>query len=789
MEDNSNETMAEIDPELLEQLHYGEAGVNPISGNYSRTDIDMSIGTPNFRMNISRTYNSRNVKLEDISEYFPSKWTFSFEGKIDHTDKKIKLPGGSQIQFKNDYDTYKILYSRHELKRLPDGTFEVKTPEKLIYRFSEATIEDTRLISRLIEIRDKNGNKITLDLGNDGKIQRINDNCTGRYYTLEYTERTRYIEFIREYLSNGTPTGQIIEYRYHQNGFSAISPGGKVISYTCAGGYSLLSEVKDSNNKTIEKITFGVSNFDRDKVTTITDSCGNTKTYSYSYINNQTTITDSNQRNIIKKYKGFNIIESQDPEGKVTKAEYTEETHKIKQQMHFAGRGIKAVELNKKIYVIGGPNGVVEEYDPIKDTFTLKASMSIPRQNLGVAALNNKIYAIGGHNNPYAVEEYDPINNTWTAKSNMTTYRNCPGVVSLNNRIYVIGGDQVGNNVEEYDPEHDTWTTKTAMPTIRSGFTVSALNGKIYVMGGFNKYGTCLGTVEIFDPLTNSWSEGYSIKPVANATSTVANGMIYIIGGYDGTEGYNYNYRLTNQVQFYKVKDEGNYGTGFSLPYCIRDATSAAIYGKVYLFGGYKETSINSGISKDTAQLQQIIQELGEAISITNRNGNKYSFMRDERGNIIKQTNPDGSYRHYEYDENDNVIMEKDELGKITWYIYDENKINLVKKVQPLNGIDQYIEGVSDNADFAITKYDYYSDYECRQLGYNVKGLVKSVIDPEGNISSYTYYSDGNVKTFSSIAANAVFPPISTPTNTSVVTPAPTPTLLKSVTIVFSVCF
>ena len=46
-----------------------------------------------------------------------------------------------------------------------------------------------------------------------------------------------------------------------------------------------------------------------------------------------------------------------------------------------------------------------------------------------------------------------------------------------------------------------------------------------------------------------------------------------------------------------------------------------------------------------------------------------------------------------------------------------------------------------------MTSYEYYSDEECRSLGYLAKGLVKSVTDPDGNVTRYTYYPDGNVKT------------------------------------------
>ncbi|MCX7922699.1 MAG: S8 family serine peptidase [Clostridia bacterium] len=127
--------------------------------------------------------------------------------------------------------------------------------------------------------------------------------------------------------------------------------------------------------------------------------------------------------------------------------------------------------------------------------------------------------------------------------------------------------------------------------------------------------------------------------------------------------------------------------------------------------------------------------KFGDVKSSTDRNGNTTQYERDPMGNVTKVINPDLSVKEYAYDDKSNLTMEKDESGKYTFYVYTTDKKNLEKKVQPLNGTDQYTTGC-DETKFAITAYTYYPN-----------GLQRTVTDPEGNISEYTYDAYWNLRT------------------------------------------
>jgi N-acetylneuraminic acid mutarotase len=92
--------------------------------------------------------------------------------------------------------------------------------------------------------------------------------------------------------------------------------------------------------------------------------------------------------------------------------------------------------------------------------------------------------------------------------------------------------------VEEYDPATNTWRARTPMPTARNHAGVGVVGGKIYVIGGrtgaaFISVATNTNIVEEYDPASDSW--GASKARMPSARSAVASGTyrdrIYIAGG------------------------------------------------------------------------------------------------------------------------------------------------------------------------------------------------------------------------------------------------------------------
>ncbi len=305
----------------------------------------------------------------------------------------------------------------------------------------------------------------------------------------------------------------------------------------------------------------------------------------------------------------------------------------------------EVVELNGKIYAIGGHNGTtieksVEEYDPITNSWTTKSPMNNARTTFQLAVVNEKIYAIGGYESSgkvlNTVEEYDPAKNKWTVKAPMQFARAYHQVAVVDGKIYVIGGYDTNNpinSVEEFDPEANVWVSKANMPTARYIHRIAVANKKIYAIGG-NGGGSYLNSVEEFNPATNTWSTmakmtgarqyhelvvlnnkiyaigGATTKPLStveafdlstytwstkaplknsktNHQIAVINGKIYAIGG--STEA-----NTTNLVEVYNpITDTWQSVKEMTYPRCHH--RTAVLDGKIYAIGGiFSPTSLNS---------------------------------------------------------------------------------------------------------------------------------------------------------------------------------------------------
>jgi N-acetylneuraminic acid mutarotase len=295
-----------------------------------------------------------------------------------------------------------------------------------------------------------------------------------------------------------------------------------------------------------------------------------------------------------------------------------------------------------KMYVFAGfipfwkPKGLVYEYDPASDHWTKKNPMALPSHHVAFTESHGKIYAFGGFVYPTSGPaawvpinnswEYDPAADTWKALAPMPSKRGSPVAAAVGNKIYVIGGvsllpgstetalnfgspqASVGT-VEEYDPETNSWRARSPMPTPRNHTTAGVVNGKIYVIGGrvgaaFISEATDISVVEEYDPATDKWNSPRSRMPTARSAlgSGVINGRIYVAGG---------EFQDPHMMATFKAVEAYDPATDSwsimpSMPVSRHGLAAGVIGNRLILVGGDVQSS-GSGVNVSTNEVDALV--------------------------------------------------------------------------------------------------------------------------------------------------------------------------------------
>jgi N-acetylneuraminic acid mutarotase len=166
---------------------------------------------------------------------------------------------------------------------------------------------------------------------------------------------------------------------------------------------------------------------------------------------------------------------------------------------------------------------------------------------------------------------YNPATNTWTMIASMPQGRNHAAAATDGQKMYVFGGRTGNNNtsngyntVQIYDPLTNTWESSASsgsdiapLPIGRGGMGKAVyLNGEFYIMGGETKDGPSANEyhtydrVDIYNPLTNSWRLGTPMPTARHGIFPLLHGgRIYVAGG--GPRSMQIGYNDSNILEIY----------------------------------------------------------------------------------------------------------------------------------------------------------------------------------------------------------------------------------------------
>ena len=223
-----------------------------------------------------------------------------------------------------------------------------------------------------------------------------------------------------------------------------------------------------------------------------------------------------------------------------------------------------------KLFVFGGARlstatvvNTTRIYDFQTKTWSTGAPMPDVRAFMGSGYYRGKIYLVGGYNTGNVdpsfgqVWEYDPVTNTFnTSRANMPITMGGPGFGIINGHIYIAGGRNISNanlnTLYDYDIDADTWTQRANLPTGINVPGSAVIAGKLWVFGGGNPFlglgalsksnqkgvltPDATNVLQIYDPVSDSWSVGPSLNQVRSFTVGVAvNNRAVAVGGYNGS--------------------------------------------------------------------------------------------------------------------------------------------------------------------------------------------------------------------------------------------------------------
>ncbi|XP_078492586.1 kelch-like protein 12 isoform X2 [Ciona intestinalis] len=238
-------------------------------------------------------------------------------------------------------------------------------------------------------------------------------------------------------------------------------------------------------------------------------------------------------------------------------------------------------EATFEFMIVGGfgSENLVQIYDVVGKHLREITSTLYERWGSTSVKINNHVYTAGGDvSNSVECLNLNQVDGDWYEVASMNKQRWHAASAVLNDQMCVAGGWDSGNvlsSVELYNPVVNTWTNIASMKTERYQHALVSYNGRLYTFGGYDDDSNDLNSMESFDPREGKWK---SLKPMNEERyalcGVVYNDEIYAIGGYGlkSVERYNIRTNTWNNVSRLNLDRDGS--------------CACVVNGKIYVIGG-----------------------------------------------------------------------------------------------------------------------------------------------------------------------------------------------------------
>lgn len=274
-----------------------------------------------------------------------------------------------------------------------------------------------------------------------------------------------------------------------------------------------------------------------------------------------------------------------------------------------------AAAAGGRFYLLGGadasgPNNLVRVLDPRTGQGSIGPPLPEAVSHAQGGVIGSSIYLAGGltkDGKPTgALQVLDTGTNTWSVMAPLPTPVAGAAAAAIDGKLYVVGGDtyvqeaeSITDRVQVYDPATNTWSEGAPAPQATAGSGGVAVGSKLYVIGGRKRDNSLTRRVSIYNAVTDRWHDGARLlRGVYEAAAAADDSCIYLIGGRESVNG-----ETERGVQLYVFANNA-WRDGMDAPLPTAASAVAAAGGLVVVVGGSVLTRNDEGPATPTDAVQ-----------------------------------------------------------------------------------------------------------------------------------------------------------------------------------------
>ncbi len=724
------------------------------TGRLLKTFTDLTVPGVGPSLTISRTYLSQDW----ANTLFGRGWIFNFGKRLivtrDGNGEKIlvvRRSMGEQNFFKEQPDGTLGLLAHYgvpyNLTKNPDGGYVIAEKNGTVQRIDAA--------GTLIEIFDKNGNRLSFTYNAVGCLSRIT-NASGNY-----------VDFVLgpngKIASISDNVGRTVQYTYDTNGnlISVADPMGNVTQYAY-DGQNRLTSITDPRGNTVLSVTY--DNFQPPRIATFTEKG---ETWTITYYNGYTVKRDSGGRTWTYYYNNVGIIEKViDPLGNETEQSHN---HVTSTSMEWE----EDANGNRTTYTYDADGNVTGKTDPLGHTwqYTYMAGTNRVETETDPLGLVTKYQYDANGNLTKVIRDFGgTLENartyTYDARGNQTS-----------------AADPLGNVTQYQYDDHGSLTRMTDPLGHATTYTYDSRNNRLTqtdalgntttytydLMGNMLTITNALGntTTYAYDGNGNRTSERDAAGSITTFAYDAWNRMIQVTDALGNSMGYTYD-SVDNQTSVTDARGNMTAYAYDALGRLIRETDALGgqtnytydVAGKILTVTDacgntttFTYDALGRRLSESNAAGETITyayDALGNIMKTTLPNGNATSRSYDALGRLVRLSDDLGLKAEYTYDLLGRLLTEADALGNTTTQVYDA----LGRVTQTTDAMGNSVVHTYDSLGRLATV----ADRAANTARYTYDGIGRrlSVTDAIGGTTGYTYDAVGNLTSIVDAHGNSI---------------------------------